>query len=153
MKRSTTSIILIILILFLMQFISCSKKSTEPNTNVYRYLWEKASTSQYVLEQTLHCFCPNSGRPAKLIIYGDQVGYAMFTDTNEEIPENQLGLYKSVDDLFDFIDELKKRNPYKLEIEYDPDFGYPTRIYVNRNEQIIDEELAIVTTVYQLGEN
>ncbi len=153
MRRSTTSIISIFLIIFLIQFIGCSKKLTGPNTNVYRDLWEKASTSQYILEQTLHCFCPNSGRPAKLIIYGDQIGYAMFTDTNEEIPEDQFSRYKSVDDLFDFIDELRKQDPYKLEIEYDPDYGYPTRIYVDRNEQIIGEELAIVTTVSQLGED
>jgi len=152
-RKNIISIISVILILSLIQFMSCSNNSTAPSTNFYRDLWERTSTDQYVLEQTLQCFCLNGGRQAKFIFYGDQIGYAMFTDTNEEIPEDQYDRYKSVDDLFDYIDELRKQNPYKLEIEYDPDFGYPTRIYVDRREMIVDEELAIISTISQLGED
>ncbi len=154
MRKNIISIISVILILSLIQFMSCSNNSTAPSTNFYRDLWERTSTDQYVLEQTLQCFCLNGGRQAKFIFYNsDQIVYAIYTDTNEEIPENQISRYKSIDELFEFIDDMKKRNPYKLEIEYDPDFGYPTRIYVDRGEMIVDEELAIISTISQLGED
>ena len=78
MRKNIISIISVILILSLIQFMSCSNNSTGPNTTVYKKLWERASTSGYIMEQTLQCFCPNGGRQAKFIFYNsDQIVYAI----------------------------------------------------------------------------
>jgi len=47
--------------------------------------------------------------------------------------------YSSVEKLFTAIRiEIAKR-PYRIEIDYDPDLGYPRRFYIKRFENAVDD--------------
>jgi hypothetical protein len=52
-----------------------------------------------------------------------------------------LQWHKTVDELFDWIEEAKATNPVRLDIDYDSRYGYPMRIVYDQSEFIVDEEL------------
>jgi hypothetical protein len=44
------------------------------------------------------------------------------------------------------VEELETRNPYKLSVQYDPQYGYPTDLYVDYSAEVIDDEVGIATS-------
>ena len=55
----------------------------------------------------------------------------------------------SVDDLFKQIDEAISNGAEKVQVEYDPQFGFPTSIYIDRSSMIADEESSIKVSNFQ----
>jgi hypothetical protein len=52
----------------------------------------------------------------------------------------QGDIYNTVEKLFTFIRVRMTKRPYRTEIEYDPDFGYPRRVYIKLLENAADDE-------------
>ncbi len=141
MNKKVSLIILIIAI----AITSCTLKSTDPNDQTPRQKWEAMELDNYALEQTRLCFCIDGGRKAILNIANDSILSGFYADNNEEINESFIVNHKSVTELFDWLDHLATISPHKLEVDYDSLTGYPTRIYVDKVETMVDEEIAIVT--------
>src|SRR5437879_1615792 len=56
----------------------------------------------------------------------------------------QGDIYNTVEKLFTFIRAKNAKRPYRTEIEYDPDFGYPRRVYIKLFENAADDEYGFV---------
>jgi hypothetical protein len=56
--------------------------------------------------------------------------------------EDAHGGGQTIEQLFDLIDKAEKNKVYRLVAEYDFDKGYPTSVYIDQDEMMIDEEMS-----------
>ncbi len=56
----------------------------------------------------------------------------------------------SIDSLFDWLKRTQAAAPYRLEVTYDSTYGFPTSIFVDRNQNVADDEETISVTIFTL---
>ena len=57
------------------------------------------------------------------------------------VPNDQLDLYLTVEQLFDSMEEVIEGDPYLFEAEYDPDFGFPLSVSWDQDSTVADDEI------------
>lgn len=106
-----------------------------------RARWEARGPVDYdlVLEQL--CFCGPEGRgPVRVEVRDGAVASRTYVETGEPVREELEPFFPDVDGLFAFLAEAFERGPHSIEVEYDPDLGFPTRSFVDFEENVADEE-------------
>jgi hypothetical protein len=63
-------------------------------------------------------------------------------ETGQPVPDQFAQYYLTVEELFDFILDAVERKAFKIEVDYDRTYGYPTSIRVDYIQNAIDEEMA-----------
>jgi hypothetical protein len=58
----------------------------------------------------------------------------------------------TVENLFLLIDELREEGVYRLDVLYDPIYGFPTLIDVDRDRQMVDDEFRIMVREFEVLE-
>ena len=63
----------------------------------------------------------------------------MYSETQIQVQEDKLSRYKTIDDLFSFVQDAYSQNAHQISIDYDPYLGYPIRGAVDYVKMIADE--------------
>jgi len=76
------------------------------------------------------------------IIFHVENGFGAPTGAWTDRPQARQGLdkYSSVEKQLAFIRAELVKRPYRVEIEYDYELGYPTRVYIDPKQNVADEE-------------
>ncbi len=117
-----------------------------------RALWNAEGPSTYQITVTQTCYCPPELRQPLRVTVSD--GEVVEVEGLEQ-PLQQRGQLDSsrltVTGLFGFIERSAKRDPHKLEVEYDTRFGFPRRIDYDGHEMIADDEFQYQLTDFSAG--
>jgi len=150
--RIILSLIAIFALMLSLTFLSCDKSGgpVVSSTLEPRSLWLKHATQTYIIQQMRICFCPGPHGFVRLTVANNQIVGGITTDSGDSLTSEELKRYKTVDELFEFIDELEGRKLAVLQVEYDPDFGYPKNVYVDLHLEMADEEIGFNTRLVQL---
>jgi hypothetical protein len=114
-----------------------------------RLLWQSHAIDTYRLSIERICFCPPGSYSA--VVEAGRVVSVMVED-GASVPldaEELNGFPLTVSDLFGEIERWA--NADSIEVEYDGEFGYPTRISVDPISHAIDDEVAFVVTRFRVG--
>ncbi|WP_207420767.1 DUF6174 domain-containing protein [Desertivirga brevis] len=103
-----------------------------------RWKWIKSAIFDYEVDESLNCFCVIAGKH-HLVVVDDHVVSA--TNSQGEAVANPAQHFKTIDQLFKFIEESLKKNPARADITYDSTYGYPKSIYIDFDERMADEEM------------
>ncbi len=114
-------------------------------------LWAKHATSSYVIEQTRICYCIDAGHYVQLTVVNNEIVEGINSEDSTQLMEKELRHYKTVEELFGFIDEAERKKPAVLRVTYDPVYGYPRSIFVDKYLDMADEEIGYKTILLQLG--
>lgn len=68
------------------------------------------------------------------------ISHVMYSETQIQVQEDKLSRYKTIDDLFSFVQDAYSQNAHQISIDYDPHLGYPIRGSVDYVKMIADEE-------------
>jgi len=147
----------LILFVFLSFFFSCSKKSSENDivtasieedySNIAdpKERWQAYNLQDYVLNESTACNCPPSPVVRAIIIDNEvvDVEYEISKDqyygrTKEEIETQMMHFAMTVDEAFEFVETYT--DAQRIEIEYDLRFGFPSRIHVDGDTMLADDE-------------
>ena len=146
------------LILIILGFVSCNDKNdesfiTSPIDEDYSSIadpklrWEAYKLEDYYIDQSWSCECLPPNFCNSYIINNTVVGvkYEISKDsyygrTEEEIFNQTKSVAKTIDEAFDLIDKYKT-DAYKIEVEYHSRFGYPTKIFIDIDSLMVDEEI------------
>ncbi len=155
MARSTRiilSLIAIFALILSLTLLSCGNSGGPVGSSTLepRSLWLKHATQTYVIEQRRACFCPGPHGFVRLTVVDNQIVEGVTADRGDLLTIEELKGYKTVDGLFEFIDEMEGRKPAVLQVEYDPYFGYPRNVYVDLHLEMADEEIGFNTRLVQL---
>jgi hypothetical protein len=120
-----------------------------------RQKWDSLGISDYSFTLQRSCFCtPESTRPINIQVRGDSVTSATYADTGELIPDdrqtNKQSIYNmNADGVFNLIEQGIKSGAAQVDAKYDPQYGLPTSIYIDQNQQIADEEVGYTVSNFK----
>jgi hypothetical protein len=111
----------------------------ELNANIEK--WRQAGLSDYTFEFRVNCFCPTSiTAPVRINVQdATTLESVSYVETGEPVTED-LDLYLTVGGMFDMIQEAIDMRVASLTVSYEPELGYPTNVFVDRDFMMADEE-------------
>jgi Family of unknown function (DUF6174) len=112
-----------------------------------RARWNLHGATAYTLRGSTQCFCVMGGREVDIEVLNGQVTRVTYADSGTPLPSELGASFRSVEQLFDIIDEAVRQDAHRIEVTYDPRRGFPTRLWIDWSERIADEEYGFVTTV------
>lgn len=110
--------------------------------------WLSVRTDPYTMTLQRGCFCiresigpvemvvdPEDGTPLESVVS------ARYAVDGRPVPEQYVDLFLPMGDLFDVIREGVARGAELVEVEFHPTRGFPTRIYIDQDFRMADEEI------------
>ena len=92
----------------------------------------------YEIEQMVYCFCaPPANQWHKLTVREN----AIVAVDGAAPTELEMQMFKTIEQLHEFIADVESREVAFYRVEYDSTYGYPTDLYVDFNAGIADEEI------------
>ena len=143
---------IIILCIGIYIFSACGNtesKNSHTNNNVYNTFiehkkqWDNRQTQNYSFVVKKTCFCPYEEK-IQVTVENNLVIEAKYIPSNSVIDNGMK--QKNIDGYFDMIQEALDNNVYQLTVQYDETYGYPKEIYIDYDEQMVDEEVSYTLT-------
>ena len=108
-----------------------------------RQLWrsQQLKNYQYIYQQ--RCFCvPPSNTPLKVSVKNDKITQVVNLNTDQRLTD--LTFPKTIDQLFNIIQDAIQRNADEILITYDKTLGYPNRIAIDYQRILADDEITYI---------
>ncbi len=102
--------------------------------------WANANLASYSFTVSTACFCAPE-EDIVVSVDNDTVTTAFFTPSGVLLDNSRIAQTRTIDDYFGLIQEGIDAEFAALEAEYDPDYGFPTSIYVDQATGIADDEV------------
>jgi len=105
-----------------------------------RQRWASAQLHDYEFDYQLICFCaPDATEQVHVVVQHDTI--TAVTRARDGLPAaRQYTVWPKVDDLFDDVQRQLDRNVARLDVSYDPTYGYPRSIVVDVALMAADDE-------------
>ncbi|MEH1863829.1 MAG: DUF6174 domain-containing protein [Nostoc sp.] len=115
-----------------------------------RYLWNQQNISNYRYTFSNGCFCiPDARGPVVIEVRNGQTTSITSVATGQAVNPEFFQNYKTIPKLFNVIQDAINRQAYSLNVSYSPKLGYPTKIEIDYNSQIADEEIYLTIENFQ----
>ena len=112
-----------------------------------RAKWASQAPAAYSYIVSRGCFCPVEAiGPVTVLVRNGVVESLKYTQTGADVPLQYRNWFPTVEGLFAQIDSARANRVARLDVTYDPTLGYPTRIDVDVNLNIADEEYTYVAS-------
>lgn len=107
-----------------------------------RALWESRGPSSYEIEFRWICFCPpDFVEWVTLTVADGEIVAGARRDTGTPLTPEELAEYRSVEELFDFLEQAHAQGAAAVDATFDGTYGHPISAYVDYSEQAADEEM------------
>jgi len=146
---------ILIPLLFICFFTSCSSDNElsgeKEEFNLAKQKWNSAQIKNYEVHERLSCFCGGLLEWDVFVKDGikDKVEYdesQAFGQTYDDIFDRA----RTIEDVFDFLEDLLSRDLASLIVEYDDVYGFPKLISIDYVENIADDEIAYLYTDFEI---
>ena len=120
---------------------------TEAALDDAREKWRSQGIDSYRITVRESCFCPiELGGPFVVTVVRGQITSVAYTgEGTDVVPHERIPL--TVDELFATV-ETAAREAAKVEAEYDPTYGFPATIFVDRIQNAVDDEVYYSATEF-----
>jgi hypothetical protein len=98
---------------------------------------------------TVHraCFCGAEGiGPVRVEVVDGIIQSRTYLD-GSPVPSNLEAVFPDVPGLFAMIVETMTRRPAHLSVDYDPQYGFPTKVIVDLSSSVADDEVTYTTSL------
>ena len=104
-----------------------------------REIWSQTALTDYAYTLEQQCYCP---LPAKSRVYvsNNKVFAVKDLSTNHWLKKD-LNNFKTINQLFDFIDEIVSKKPDSHQVVLDKHLGFPTLVEINPRYRTADDEI------------
>ena len=98
-----------------------------------RQRWDSESRGSYRMEFQWHCFWhPTYTSPVVILVEpGDVLGSVVYSDDGLPVDQTAFGGFRSVDGLFELIQDAIDREPFRMSVQYHPDMGYQILVEID----------------------
>jgi hypothetical protein len=109
-----------------------------------KQLWAKQKLSNYRFSLSRTCFClPKSSEPVKIEVRNGKVTSIVAVSDGKPVNREYFNKHDSIAKLFQVIEDALARKAHRLSVTYHPTLGYPTKIDIDYNKQLADEEISL----------
>jgi hypothetical protein len=106
-----------------------------------RSVWIAAAPATYEFTYSRLCFCLVEF-PARVQVDAGVVTRVVDLQSSETLSAERNAGFPTVEELFIELDDLIRLEPFRLEVQYDPELGYPSFVSVDIEERVVDEEFS-----------
>jgi hypothetical protein len=111
-----------------------------------RTRWAERGPSSYSITVARSCFCAiESIQPVIVTVADGLIVSRIYLSSLDTVPAEIAAAYPDVPQLFDIIDAAIDQGAAHVDVTYDPDFGYPTHVFIDQAANTADDEI-----VYEL---
>jgi hypothetical protein len=111
-------------------------------------LWANEKPASYSMTISRSCECLPAAAVVVTVV-GGGVESRRYAGTGDDVPASYADLFPSVAGLFDMIDDLRRQKVASLDVQYDPVYGHPTRIVIDRWRDSVDDEVLYTIRDFQ----
>jgi hypothetical protein len=112
-----------------------------------RLRWAREGPADYTMTVARSCECaPESTGPVVVTVRNGVVASRRYVRTGMAVAASYEPLFPAVEGLFARIDSASRQGVHALRVDYHPTLGYPTRISIDVNAQMVDDELTITVS-------
>ena len=115
-----------------------------------RQKWLDQNISHYRFTLSVGCFCAfTTIMPVTIEV--DHGKVVSMTDKHGDSAakyQDSLGQYATIDKLFDVIDAAAGAS--MLQVNYNPQFGYPDGIRIDYNQQVSDDQISFTVSDFEI---
>ncbi len=116
--------------------------------------WQLQNFESYDFVFQRICFCPREiTRPARAVVQDDKITGLRWIETYEELSADKQNIFLTIDAIFDLIKSAIDKDAATIQVDYDASFGYPTKLFIDYDEAIADEELNIQASFLKTAPN
>ena len=129
---------------------ACASPTTPENDLAdYRTLWEAQRLTDYTFDVVRNCYCLGRADVRVTVKDGVITGVTEIASEVARDPET----FRTIDGLFDLVQDAYDRDAHEVQVEFDPGRGYPTRIWIDYVLMMADEEMGftLLSDVTALG--
>lgn len=104
--------------------------------------WRALNLSSYSFYIEKQCYCTaDARRLMRVDVRRSQIKNIYYADSGEKVADEIAKDVRNIEQWFDFI--AKKQAAHKLDVTYDPQFGYPLLIDMDYHPRMADDELRV----------
>jgi len=136
--------ILIVVAVLLAPVFAAADDAALQQLDSARALWLAADITDYRYTYQRYCVC-YKGEPPEIVVTVEDGhvsdAFSRHEDSDTEVPagDGRLDLYWTIDGLFDKLAAAYARQA-RVEVEFDPQLGYPLRLYIDDFADFSGEE-------------
>jgi hypothetical protein len=106
-----------------------------------RRLWGEQDLRDYTYVFRWSCFClPEYTAPVNIKVEQGKWSDISFALDDKSVLKENWDRYKTIEELFEILDDAFRQDAKEIHVSYDSDLGYPTSVFIDYNELIADEE-------------
>ena len=109
--------------------------------------WDRSNVTSYTYKARWQCFCIQEYvAEVEVQVENGQVTATNFVDSSisGDVPDPER--FGTVENLFSHVAEAVAGEAARITAEYHPETGYPTEVFIDRDERIADEESGFTVT-------
>jgi len=121
-------------------FFSCNPENpvTLTDFELNKNKWEVLAIDSYTCTFQISCYCIREATLPKTV---QVVNGKIVKVDGASYDEDEHWGVQTINQLFNLIEQAEKDKVHILEVDYHPDKGFPTMLYIDRDEMIADEEI------------
>jgi len=109
-----------------------------------RDLWASRGVADYRYTLHVSCFCtPEQTGPVVIEVRGGVRASVIYADSGAPANPDLFARYDSVEKLFAFLEREINAPADRITADYDPVFGYPVDVGIDRVQIVADDELGL----------
>jgi hypothetical protein len=113
-------------------------------------LWQEQGPPSYRITVSRSCECmPETTAPAVVEVTDGIVTSRRYVQSGEVVPSQYAEWFPTIDGLFGIIEAARRDRVAQLDVTYDPTWGYPTRISIDREANMVDDEVVISARAFE----
>ena len=94
--------------------------------------WAAQGPAAYRITMSRSCEClPEMSGPVVVAVSDGAIESRHYVATGAAVTSTYAALFPSIDGLFEIIEDARRVNVGRLDVTYDPTYGYPTRITID----------------------
>ena len=119
-----------------------------------RALWAAQGLTDYTFDVKKVCYCPAYlVADVRITVVGGVITGVTDIATGDALGPDLMEYFRTINGLFDLVQDAYNRNAHEVQVEFDPSRGYPTRIWIDYVMMMADEEMGftLLSEVKALG--
>lgn len=106
-----------------------------------RAKWAAQGAAEYTFNFSRSCFClPDYTREATLGVAAGQINSATYVDDGAVVADEVVREYKTIEGLFAAIEGAIATGAAQIDVEFDAELGFPSKVFIDEDFRIADEE-------------
>ena len=107
-----------------------------------RKKWMSKVVSNYQFNFRWECYCsPEYVGPVNISVRENRIDGAVFVENEVPVAVEGLERYRTIEGLFDLLQEGIDENAHTISAHYHSELGYPVKVSIDYEEDSVDEEL------------